>query len=80
MLAGAVTLGAIGFHLSPWLGIQLPDMAQLTQLLQEGKSVAEIDAMNLPTDSGALFITALVFLAVAGALTWLERGARQKPA
>jgi hypothetical protein len=80
MLAGAVTLGAIGFHLSPWLGVQLPNMEALTRHLQEGKSVAEIDAMNLPSDGGALFVTALVFLAIAAAMLWLERDALRKPA
>jgi uncharacterized membrane protein YphA (DoxX/SURF4 family) len=73
LLAGAITLSAIGFHLSPWLGVQLPEMSRLTQLLQDGRSVAEIDAMNLPTDGGALFYTALAFLAAAIAIVWLER-------
>jgi hypothetical protein len=48
-------------------------MTRLTTLLQEGRSVAEIDAMNLPTDGGVLFYTALVFLAVSVALLALER-------
>lgn len=65
LLAGAISLGAIGFHLSPWLGIRLPEMERLIELLQQGTSVAEIDAMSLPTDGGALFVTAIVFLVVS---------------
>ncbi|MGE0187561.1 MAG: hypothetical protein AB7Q23_17415, partial [Hyphomonadaceae bacterium] len=65
LLAGAISLGAIGFHLSPWLGIRLPEMERLIELLQQGTSVAEIDAMGLPTDGGALFATAIVFLLVS---------------
>lgn len=78
--AGLITLAAIAFHLSPWLGVAIPAMDQLVPLLQQGRSVAEIDAMNLPTDGGMLFITALVFLAVASALLWLERPQRTKAA
>jgi hypothetical protein len=73
LLASAITLSAIGFHLSPWLGVQLPNMTELMALLEQGKSVAEIDAMALPTDGGALFITALAFLAAALTILWLER-------
>ncbi len=72
-LAGLITLSAISFHLSPWLGVRIPEMEQLNPLLQEGRSVAEIDAMNLPTDGGALFYTALAFLAAALVIAWLER-------
>ena len=73
LVAGAITLAAIGFHLSPFLGTTIPAMDQLVPLLQQGKSVAEIDAMNLPTDGGGLFMMALAFLAIAAALLWLER-------
>lgn len=72
-IAGTVTLGAIGFHLSPFLGVQIPQMDRLAPLLQAGRSVAEVDAMGLPTDGGALFATALVFLVTALALMWIER-------
>lgn len=73
LIAGAITLAAIGFHLSPLLGIAVPAMDQLLPLLQQGKSVAEIDAMNLPTDGGGLFMMALAFLVVSAILLWLER-------
>lgn len=73
-LAGLITISAIGFHLSPWLGVQIPNLERVSALLREGRTVAEIDAMNLPTDGGALFYTALAFLTVALAIMWLERG------
>lgn len=73
LLAGAITLAAVGFHLSPFLGVTIPAMDQLVPLLQQGKGVAEVDAMHLPTDGGALFMTALAFLALAVALLWIER-------
>jgi hypothetical protein len=73
LVAGAVAIGAIVFHLSPFLGTEIPRMDRLVPLLKEGRTVAEIDAMNLSTDGGALFMTALVFLAAAAALAWLER-------
>ncbi len=73
LVAGAITLAAIGFHLSPFLGTTIPAMDQLVPLLLQGKSVAEIDAMNLPTDGGGLFMMALAFLAIAAALLWFER-------
>ncbi|MGD9979476.1 MAG: hypothetical protein AB7H66_05625 [Hyphomonadaceae bacterium] len=79
-LAGLITLAAIAFHLSPWLGIAIPAMDELVPLLQQGRSVSEIDAMNLPTDGGMLFMMAMVFVAMAGALLWLERPQRTKAA
>lgn len=72
LLAGAISLGAIGFHLSPWLGIRIPDMGRLSDLLQQGTSVADIDAMGLPTDGGALFATAVAFLLVSIAVFFLS--------
>ncbi|OQW60452.1 MAG: hypothetical protein A4S17_00745 [Proteobacteria bacterium HN_bin10] len=79
LLAGIVTISAIGFHLSPFLGVQIPQMDRLGALLQAGRSVAEIDAMALPTDGGMLFSMALVFLAASATLVWLERPQRTAP-
>lgn len=58
-----VSLGAIAFHLSPWLGIQLPRLPELSAYLAAGWTAAQIDAINLPTDHGTMFILAL---AIAG--------------
>lgn len=78
MLAGAISLSAIGFHLSPWLGVRVPQLERVSELLREGRSVAEIDAMNLPSDGGGLFATAVVFLAVSIAI-FLITGRRPIP-
>jgi hypothetical protein len=74
LLALTIIVGAIGFHLSPWLGVGVANMTQLTTLLEQGRSIADIYAMHLASDGGALFKTALVLLVIAGAIFWLERG------
>lgn len=73
MLALAITAGAISFHLSPWLGIELPNIPQLLVHLRDGKSIQEVDALNLATDGGTLFAMAVTFFTVAGAILWLEK-------
>ncbi|MFZ5670199.1 MAG: hypothetical protein ACOY4K_11945 [Pseudomonadota bacterium] len=73
LLGGGVALGAVVFHLSPFLGVRVPDVERVATLLRQGRTTAEIDAMALPTDGGALFAMALAFLAAAAALVWLER-------
>jgi len=72
-LAGVVVLGAIGFHLSPWLGIQVPDPAIVSLALSLGHSAAAIDATPLQTDKGAMFILALAILALSIASYFTER-------
>ncbi len=72
-LAGAVVLGAIAFHLSPWLGVQVPDPAIVSQALAYGHSAAAIDATPLPTDNGAMFILALTILGLSIASFFTER-------
>jgi hypothetical protein len=66
ILALAVALGAMILHLSPWLGVQLPQGPAVSQALAQGKSAAEIAAMGLPTDKGGMFLmaTAIAVLAV----------------
>jgi hypothetical protein len=64
-LAAVVVLGAIGFHLSPWLGIQIPDPEIVSRALALGHSAEAIDANHLPTDQGAMFILALTILALS---------------
>jgi hypothetical protein len=72
-LAGVVVLGAIAFHLSPWLGIQVPDPAIVSLALSLGHTAAAIDANHLPTDKGAMFILALAILALSIASIFAER-------
>lgn len=59
-LALLVALGAIAFHLSPWLGWQVPNQEAVSAALRQGATAAQIQAMNLPTDNGAMFLLAIV--------------------
>lgn len=68
LLALIVALGAIVLHLSPWLGVQLAQGPAVSQALAQGRSAADIAAMNLPTDKGGTFLLALA-IAVLGAGT-----------
>lgn len=59
MLALLIVLGALAMHISPWLGVQVPDLVRTSAALAQGKTALQIDAMNLPTDRGAMFLLAL---------------------
>ena len=72
-LALAVVLGAICFHLSPWLGISLPQPAALSAALAEHRTSTEIAGMNLPTDHGAMFMLALAIAVLSVAVLLTER-------
>lgn len=72
-LALFVAAGAIAFHLSPWLGVQLPDLTAVSAALAAGRSAADIEAMNLPPDHGAMFILAVSIAALAVASIYAER-------
>jgi hypothetical protein len=58
VLALLLSVAAIGLHLSPWLGVQLPQGAAVSQALAQGRTLAEIKAMGLPSDKGAMFLLA----------------------
>ena len=68
-----VALGAIAFHLSPWLGWQVPSLAPLSEALARGLTAAQIDALNLGTDHGAMFLLAVTIAALAAASIFVER-------
>lgn len=73
MLGLFVAAGAIVFHLSPWLGWQVPKAAPLSQALAQGMTAAQIDALNLPTDKGAMFLLAIAIAALAVVSIFVER-------
>ena len=58
LLSTGIIGGAIGFHLSPWLGISAP---------------VGVDANGELVYSSMLFIMAVVFFVISAALTWLDR-------
>ncbi len=73
MLGLFVALGAIAFHLSPWLGWQVPKPAQLSEALARGMTAAQIDALNLPTDKGSMFLLACAIAVLAVVSIFVER-------
>ena len=73
LLALVVALGAIVLHLSPWLGLQLPQGAAVSQALAAGKSAADITAMNLPTDKGGMFLLALAIAVLSAGTYYVEK-------
>ncbi|HYE46345.1 MAG TPA: hypothetical protein VEA44_11305 [Caulobacter sp.] len=68
-----VAIGAIVFHLTPWLGWQVPRLEPLSQALAQGLTAAQIDALNLGTDKGAMFLLAIAIAALAAASIFVER-------
>jgi hypothetical protein len=73
MLGLFVAAGAIIFHLSPWLGWQVPKAGPLSQALAQGMTAAQIEALNLPTDKGAMFLLAVAIAVLAGISIFVER-------
>jgi hypothetical protein len=73
MLALAITVVAIAMHLSPWLGIAVPRADEVASVAGRGWSDAEIFAMGLPTDQGAMFLLALFIAGLSGAIIAVER-------
>lgn len=77
-LAVLIAAGALLMHLTPWLGVYLPDAEQASAALAAGRSAAQIDAMVLPTDKGAMFLLALAIAVLGTATVFLERHARTR--
>jgi hypothetical protein len=73
ILALVVALGAVALHLSPWLGIQLPQGPAVSQALAQGRTAAEIAAMGLPTDKGGLFLLALAIVVLSAGTLFVEQ-------
>ena len=73
ILALVVALGAAVLHLSPWLGVQLPQGPAVSQALAAGKSAADIAAMGLPTDKGGLFMLSLAIAVLAAGTLFVEK-------
>ncbi|MGF2565618.1 hypothetical protein ACQUWZ_27620, partial [Ralstonia pseudosolanacearum] len=44
MLALLIVVGALAMHLSPWLGVQVPDLTRTSAALAQGKTAMEIAA------------------------------------
>jgi hypothetical protein len=73
VLALAISVVAIAMHLSPWLGIAVPQADAVASVAGQGRTAAEIFAMNLPTDQGAMFLLALFIAGLSGVTIAVER-------
>jgi hypothetical protein len=73
MLALVVAIAAVLLHLSPWLGVDVAQGAAVSQALAQGHSAAQITAMGLPTDKGALFLLSLAIAVLAGGTMFVEQ-------
>jgi hypothetical protein len=73
ILALVIALGAIAMQLSPWLGVQLAQGPAVSQALAQGRSAADIAAMNLPTDKGGMFLLALAIAVLSAGTVFVEK-------
>jgi hypothetical protein len=76
LLSLIIALGAIVLHLSPWLGVQLPEgpaASQVSQALAQGHSAADIAAMGLKTDKGGMFLLALAIAVLSAGAIFVEK-------
>ncbi|HVI34422.1 hypothetical protein [Phenylobacterium sp.] len=73
---GALVLSTafIVAHLTPWLGINIPDYTPLMEALAAGRTAAEIEALGLKGDRGAHFAVALVNAGLAVLVIAAELG------
>lgn len=73
MLSLAIAVVAVAMHLSPWLGVAVPRADAVAEVAGQGRTAAEIFAMNLPTDQGAMFLLALFIAGLSGVTIAVER-------
>ncbi len=75
-----LSIGAAVLHLSPWLGVQVAQGPEMSRALAAHKSVADIAAMNMPTDKGALFLLAVAIAILSAGVLFVERAKIQAAA
>jgi len=75
-----LALAYVVLHSTPWLGWNIPEYGPLSEALTAGRSLAEIEAMNLGTDYGAHGTLALILATLAGMVIFAERALRTPPA
>jgi hypothetical protein len=73
MLALMLAFAAIVLHLSPWLGVDLAQGPAVSQALAQGHSAAQISAMGLPTDKGAMFLLAMAIAILSAGTILVEK-------
>ena len=73
VLGLAIAAGAIVLHLSPWLGVAVIQGPAVSQALGQGLSAAQIEAMGLPTDKGAMFMLSLAIAVLSAGTMFVEQ-------
>ena len=71
LLSMIIAVVAIGFHLSPWLGIVVPQPDAFAAAFNQNRPLLE-DAHQLPNDKGAMFMLSFVILILSAANLWFE--------
>ena len=76
----AMSTAFVVAHMTPMLGVNVPSYTPLMEALAAGRTVAEINALALPTDKGAHFTLALVNLGLAAVTVAAEFALRRPKA
>lgn len=71
MLALVISLTAIGFHLSPWLGIVIPQPDAFARAWAANLPMLA-DAHMLPNDKGGMFMLAIAIAVLSAANLWFD--------
>jgi hypothetical protein len=71
LLSMIIAVVAIGFHLSPWLGIVVPQPDAFAAAFNANRPLLA-DAHQLPNDKGAMFMLAFVIVILSAANLWFE--------
>jgi hypothetical protein len=67
-----LSAGFMILHMTPWLGINIPDYGPLMEALAAGRTAAEIEALGLKGDRGAHFTLAFINAGLAGMVIGAE--------
>lgn len=77
-LALAISVAYMIWHLTPWLGVTLPDYGPMAEVLGGGGTAADVLALGLKGDGGLWFAVALTNAVLAAAVIPSEN-ARRRP-
>lgn len=72
-----ISVAYMVFHMTPWLGVSIPDYDAMARTLQAGGTAADVTALGLKGDNGAHFSIALTNAVLAGIAVVAERGLRK---
>lgn len=73
----ALSLAYMAFHLTPWLGVTLPDYGPMAATLQAGGTAADVAALGTKGDGGMWFAVAMTHATLALMAIVAERNLRK---